>query len=104
MVRGAEGVADMDVGDPGYGHNGTNLCFLHFHFVQAVKLIELAHLDTALFFRVMVVADNHVLIYLQGTAIHFPYSDAAHIFIIVDGADENLGAFLRVSFRGGDIV
>ena len=48
--------------------------------------------------------DNNFLIHADGAVVHFPDTDTAHIFIVVDGADQYLGRRVRVSFRGRNVV
>ena len=65
---------------------------VYFYFVQTVKLIELADLDTLLLVRLVMVDEDAVLVYFDGTVVHFADADTAHILVVVDGADQNLGS------------
>ena len=68
------------------------VCLVYFYFVQTVKLIELADLDTALLVRLVMVYEDTVLVYFDSTVVHFADTDTAHILVVVDGADQNLGS------------
>ena len=103
-VRGAEGVADADVRDARDGHDGANPRLPYVHLAQAVEFIELAHLYLGLLLRVVMVADDDFLVHPDDTVVHFPDADAADVLVVVNGADKDLGAGLRVSFRRGDVV
>ena len=104
MLRGAEGITDMKIGNTGDGYDGTNGSLVYFYFVQTVKLIELADLDTALLVRLVMVYEDTVLVYFDSTVVHFADADTAHILVVVDGADQNLGSGSLVAFGSGDIV
>ena len=52
----------------------------------------------------MVVDNDHFLSHADGTIVHFSHTDTAHIFIVVNGADQNLCARIRIAYRSGDIV
>ena len=41
------GITDVNIGNTGNGNDGTDACFLDFHFVQTVKLVQLADLHLA---------------------------------------------------------
>ncbi len=47
----------------------------------------------------MVVADNDLLVDFDRTVIHLAHTDAAYIFVVVDGADQHLCARVGVSLR-----
>ena len=91
MIGGAEGIADGNVGDAGDGHDGTDAGFSDFLLFQTVELVETADLYFLLFVRIVMVYQEHFLIDGDGAIIHLADADAAHIFIVVDGADEHLG-------------
>ena len=39
VVGGTERIADMDIRDAGYGHDGADACLLHFYFIQTVIFV-----------------------------------------------------------------
>ncbi len=51
----------------------------------------------------MMVHNHTFLIYFEGSVIHFADTDSSHILIIINGADQNLGLSLRISFRSRNI-
>ena len=94
----------MDVGNSGDGHYGTDAGFPDLRFIQAVKLIKFAHLYFYMFAGIVMVADDDFLVDPDGAVVHLSDADASHIFIVIDGADEHLGAGGAVAFRGGNVV
>ena len=52
----------------------------------------------------MMVDDDYLLIHLHAAVVHLAYADASHIFIIIDGADQHLGAGFGVALGSRDIV
>ncbi len=52
----------------------------------------------------MVVADDHFLVHLDNAVVHLADADAAHVLVVVDGADQHLCAGLGISLRGGNVV
>ena len=46
----------------------------------------------------MMVDHDHILIYLNGSVVHLSHADAAHIFIVINGADQYLGAWPQTKF------
>ena len=67
-LKGAQGVTDMDIGDPGDCHDGAHGCSLYRYLAQAVKFIELAHLHALLLLRLVVVDDEYLLACLLYTS------------------------------------
>ena len=55
IISCAESITDMDICDTGNSNDRTNVGFLHFNFVQTVKLIELADLNFLAFIQIMMV-------------------------------------------------
>ena len=104
IFRGAEGISDVDVRNAGNGHDGTDGSFLYFYLVQAVEFIQAADAHPFLLVRLMVVDDHHILPFADDAVIHLSHADAAHVFIIIDGADEHLGPGVRISLGSRDIV
>ena len=52
----------------------------------------------------MVVYQHALLVHADGTILHFADANAAHVLIVVDGADEHLGVGVRISLRSRNIV
>ena len=52
----------------------------------------------------MVVYNDHFLIDPDAAVVHLTHADAAHVFVIVDGADQNLGACVGISLRRGNVI
>ena len=52
----------------------------------------------------MSVYDDHVLTGADCAVIYFADTDAAYIFIIVNGTDQNLSVGIRISFRRRDVI
>ena len=52
----------------------------------------------------MMIADHHFLIHPDHPVVYLAYADTSHVFVIVDGADQNLSACLRVALRSRNIV
>ena len=94
----------MDVGDAGDGHDGADLRFLHLHTVQSLELVELADLHAADLVRLVVVHDGALFVDADDAVVHFADADAAHVLVVVDGADEDLGELLRVALGRRDVV
>ena len=49
--------------------------------------------------RVVVVDHDRVLVGADRAVVHLADADAAHILVVVDGADEDLGVRLRIPLR-----
>ena len=94
----------MDVRNAGDCHNGAHSRLLYLHLVQPVELVKLADLYLHLLAGLMVVADYDLLVDLNLPVVHLAHADTAYIFVIVDGADQHLGACVGVALGGGDIV
>ena len=94
----------MNIRNTGNGNDGTDAGFLYFYFIEPIKFIKLAYLDLDLLFRLMVIADDNILIYLNGSVINLAHTDTTNIFIIVNGTDECLGTCIGIALRGRDIV
>ena len=77
---------------------------VYFHSLQAFEFVKLADLDLAHHVRVVVVYDHALLIDLEGTIVYFTDADPADVFVVVDSADQHLGACLGISLGSGDIV
>ena len=52
----------------------------------------------------MVVDNDNLFSHADRTVIHFSHTNASHIFVVVDGTDEYLGAGIWISYRSGNIV
>ena len=100
----AEGVTDVKLADTRDGNDGTDACFLDFYFIQTVELIQLADLGLNDLVGVVVVTDDHILVYTDGTVVYFTDTDTSYIFIIINGTDQYLGSRIRISFGSGDVV
>ena len=104
IFRRTDGIADMQVRNTGHGHDIPDPGLMHFHPVQAVKLVQLADLHPAQFVRVMMVDYHTLLVYPEGPVVNFSDPDTPHVLVIVNGADEHLGIRVRIPFGGRDIV
>ena len=104
ILGGTQGIADMKIADAGNGYDGADPGFLDFYAGEAFELVELADLDPALHFGIMVVDDDHFLIDLQQAVVYLAHTDPADVFVVVDGGDQHLGAGLGIAFGGRDIV
>ena len=94
----------MDVGDAGDGHDGADLRFLHLHAVQTLELVELADLHAVQLVRLVMVHDGHFLVHADGAVVHLADADAAHVFVVVDGADQDLGELVRIPLGRRDVL
>ena len=94
----------MEVGDAGYGHDGTDAGLGDLDFVQSVEFIEFGDFDFFLLVRVVVVDEDDFLVDAQGTVVNLADADAADVFVVVDRADEHLGRGFGVAFRSRDVV
>ena len=104
IIDGAYGIADMQILNTGQSNDGTDGCALHFRFFQAVKLIQLADADLLEFVRIMMINHHSVLIDGDGAAGDFSDTDTANIFIIVDGADQNLQRTIFITLRSRNVI
>ncbi len=104
FIGGAEGIADVNVGDTGDCHDGADAGFLDFYFIQTVILVEFADLDFLLFVRFVMVDNDHFLIDFDGTVVYLTHTDTAHILVVVDGADQHLGACIGVTLGCRDML
>ena len=104
MVDGAEGVTDANIGNTGDGNDRANACFLDFNFIQTIKFIELADFYLGLFIGVMMVTDDNFLVYLDCAVVNLADTDTSYIFVVIDGADQYLGACIGISLGSGDII
>ena len=93
----------MDLGNTGDGNDGANGGFLHIHLLQAVELIQTADLDFMLLVRIMMIQKRQLLVDGDGAVLHLADADPAYVFIVIDGADQDLGILIRIAFRRGDI-
>ena len=50
------------------------------------------------------VYDDHFLVHLDGTVVHFSHTDTAHVFIIIDGTDQDLRTCIRVSLGRRNVL
>ena len=50
------------------------------------------------------VDENHVLVDGNASVVHFSDADTADIFVVIDGADQNLGSGIRIPLRSRDVV
>ena len=94
----------MNIGNTGNSDDGTDACFLNFHFVQTVKLIELADFRLATLFRVVGIDDDSIFIHTDRTVADLADTDTANIFIIINGTDQYLCALVRITFRSRNVV
>ena len=104
VLRRADGIPDVDVRDAGDGHDGADSRLLHLHAVQTVELIQFSDLDLFELVRVVVVHQHALLVHPNGAVVHLADSDAAHVLVVVDGADEHLGGGVGIPLRGRDVV
>ena len=104
MLRPAQGISDVQVCDTGNGYDGTNGSRFYFYFIQTVKLIQLADLDTFLFVRLVMIYQNAFLVYLDDTVVYFTNADTSNILIVINGADQYLGSSGLISGRSRDVV
>ena len=104
VICGADRIADVDICNTGNGYDGADAGRFHFYFVQTVELVQLADLDALFFVRVVMVYQYGVHVDTDFAVVHFADTDTAHIFVVVDGADEHLCACLRISFGSRDVV
>ena len=100
----AEGVTDVDLTDAGDRNDGTDASFFDFYFIQTVELVQLADLGLDDLVGIVVVTDDHILVYTDGTVVYFTDTDTSYIFIIINGTDQYLGSRIRISFGSGDVV
>ncbi len=94
----------MDVRNAGDCHNGADCRLLHFHLVQAVIFVKFADFYLLQFIGIVVVYNDHFLVDLDGAVVHFADSDAANIFVIVDGAHQNLCARVGIALGCGNVL
>ena len=94
----------MGTGFSGEHSNRTDVRLGGIHLVETVELVELADLNLFLLVGIVMVDDHNLLIYSDGAVINLSHADASHIFIVVDGADQNLSPGLRVSLGSRNIV
>ena len=104
VIRGTDGIADMDIRNTGDGNDGTNSRLLHLHSLKTVKLIELSYLDFLKLIRLMMVYQNTFLVHLKSPVVHTSDADTANELVVVNGAYEHLGLRVRISLRCRDMV
>ena len=104
IVRGTEGIADVDIGNAGDGYYRADTGLLYFDLFQTLKFIELADLYLAALFRLMGIDHDNLLIGTDSTVVYLADTDTADIFVVVNCADEYLCAGFRIAFRCRDIV
>ena len=92
VIRGTDGIADMDIRNTGDGNDGTNTRLLHLHSLKTVKLIELSYLDLLKLIRLMMVYQNTFLVHLKSPVVHTSDADTANELIVVNGAYEAPGS------------
>lgn len=78
----------MKLADTGDGNDGTDAGFFYLYFIQTVELIQLADLGLNDLVGVVVVTDDHILVYTDGTVVYFTDTDTSYIFIIINGTDQ----------------
>ncbi len=104
IFRCADGISDVDVRNTGNSHNRADFCFRNVCFVQSVKFIQFADPHFLQLVRFVVIHNHSVLIDFQTAVVYFAHTDTSHIFIVINGTDQNLCAGIRVSFRRRDIL
>ncbi len=104
IFRTADGVSDGNVGNSGDCNDRADARLFDFCFVQPVKFVELADAYLFLAGGVMLIYHDCVHADFDCAVIYFSDSDAADIFVVVDGADKNLGVSVRVALRSRDII
>ena len=104
QVGVAEGAADGDVCHAGQGHDLTGTGLLHRDLGQTVEGVQGNDLALCLVVGVVVVADGHLLVDLDGAPLDAAYGDAAHILVVVDGGDQQLQRRGFVTGGGIDIL
>ena len=87
----------MDLRDTGDGNYRSYARLGHFNLLKTVELIKLAYLGLDELIGIMMVADNNLLIYLDGSVLNLTDTDTSHILIIIYGRDEDLGSRIGVS-------
>ena len=50
------------------------------------------------------VDDNHFLVHFESAVVHLAHTDAAYVFVVVNGTDQYLGACFGISGRCRDVL
>ena len=72
----------MDVCNTGDCNDRSDGCFLYLNLLETVKLIKLCDADSLGLGIIVMVDDNNILIYTDGTVIDLADSDTSDIFIV----------------------
>ena len=99
----AHGVADVDAGDAGEGHNVSAGGLGHRHPLQAFKLVHGDDLGFVGYIGIVIIHHSHFLVLAQLAPFNAANGDTAHIVVIVDGGDQHLGGAFHI-FRGIDVA
>ena len=94
----------MEIGDTGYSYDRSDMGFIHLNAPESLKFVELTDLDLSHLVGVVVVYDDAFLIHFQGSVVNLAHTDAAYIFVVVDGTDQHLCAGFRIALRSRDII
>lgn len=74
----------MDVCNTGDCNDRSDGCFLYLNLLETVKLIKLCDADSLGLGIIVMVDDNNILIYTDGTVIDLADSDTSDIFIVIN--------------------
>lgn len=80
------------------------VAFLYLNLLETVKLIKLCDADSLGLGIIVMVDDNNILIYTDGTVIDLADSDTSDIFIVINCADQHLCAGIRIALRSRNII
>ena len=94
----------MDALNAGHRHDGAHICLGHRDLGQAVKFIQAADFDLQLLFRSVMVHDHDFLVHADLPVVDLADADAADIFVVVDGGDEQLQRGLGIALRRRDRI
>ena len=78
-------------------HLGT----FYIDLVQPAEFIQFGDLDLLMGRRIMGIEPQQFLSDRDHAVFYFSHADTAHVFIVIDRRDQDLGRCLGISFRGG---
>ena len=103
-IRRTDGLADAQLFDTGDTNDIADGCGLSWNTLQALNLVEGDNLGAVGNGRVMVVADDDLVIDIESAAGDSADADASNEVVVVDGGNQHLCRAFRVTLRSRDLL
>ena len=101
-LRGAQGLADVQVRNTGHANQVAHDRFLYRHPLQPLKLVQFGNPDV---FPGIIPAAQHIgCVDFYAASLHTAHADTAHIVIIFQRGEQYLGGTLRVALGRWNVL